>query len=464
MYSGNCSWDLNLLSFRYNEFKMYNRTQVDQYRKKHFGNILQFACENSPFYQSYYRHINTEQIVTPSDLPLLNKHILMENWENVVTEKTIKKNDLKKYFSTSFDFEKRFLNEYLAFHTSGSTGYPTYVVWDQGEFQFSIANYFLAVSSKMLGMNSFEDVLARKYQIAYIGIMDDYVGGNSWAYGLKQYANIVMFSVFSPIDYLCEKLDKFNPDIIMTKPSLLGELSRKQSIGELHLNLKNIIFAGEMISPIDGRDIYNYFGIRAKNSYSTCETGPIAFQTSSNDESMDILENMVWLELVDDEGNIIEDYYKLGNIVITNLYNKTMPIIRYNLGDKAYYMPNEKNDALNRISYIYGRETSFFPFSDSNGRRINVSEYPFWNLFVTGILRYQIIQTDKWKIKIRIQFELKLSTSEKDTAKNAMLERVKNILSSYGIISDLVMFTFEEVDKIEPNSAGKIQITFPYKS
>jgi phenylacetate-coenzyme A ligase PaaK-like adenylate-forming protein len=299
-------------------------------------------------------------------------------------------------------------------------------------------------------------------KVVYIGIMDDYVGGNSWAYGMKGFARLKMLSVFSPIEKIVSDLNNFQPQIIMTKPSLLGELARQQRDSNLKINLKNVIFAGEMISPNDASDIEKYFGVKPRNSYSTCETGPISFQMQGTEEGLNIFEDLVWLELLDDNNQPIKEYYEAGNIVVTNLYNKIMPIIRYKIGDKAYYIPNESNKHFNKISYIQGRNTTYFTFEDKNQTKVKVSEFPFWSLYIPGILRYQVIQESMTVLKVKIEWEKNIAPDKKNTVLDNFCNKIKRILNSHHGLSNITI-SIENVPKILPNSNGKIQITFPLK-
>lgn len=442
-------------SREYEEFKKYSNKEKDIEIQKKINEIVRYAAVNSKFYKKLYSNIDLNNDVDLEKLPIINKDSIKENFEDVVAYDDILKTQLKEYFKSSFDFEKRYLNKYLAFHTSGSTGNPAYIIWGEREFAITTASYYL----KLMDLIKSKDLVNNDInRIAYIGIMDDYVGGNSWAYSMKSLVNLKMFSVFSPKEELYKGLNEFKPDLIMTKPSLLGELARKQRDGKINLNLKKIIFAGEMISPNDSRDIEDYFGVKASNSYSTCETGPIAFQFNESIEELSIFEDMVYVELVDDNGKRINEYYKEGNIVVTNLYNKTMPFIRYNLADRAFFIPNKVDNRLNRISYILGRGTSFFIFKDLDGKEIKVSEYPFWSLYVPGITRYQVIQKESSVLKIKIQWEENIKEEEK--VLGAFNKKLYRILDGYKGLRESVKIEYETVSKINPNSAGKIQVTF----
>lgn len=444
----------------FEEFQKLDLRQRKEYKTRKFQEILKYALERSDFYKKTYKDIDISKLESPQGCPIITKQDLCNNFESIVVPDEIKIEKLKEYFNEPFNFEKKYLNEYLAFHTSGSTGIPTYLVWGDEEFAISTANFYFRLASSISKIDSKNFEENKKYKVAYIGILDDYIGGNSWAYAMKSYVDMRMYSVFSKIEFLCEELNEFQPNVIMTKPSLLGILARKQKEGVLSIELDKIIFAGEMISPIDYNDIEKNFHVKPSNSYSTCETGPIAFQMNNDIECLNIFDDLVWLELIDDNGNTINEPYKLGNVVITNLYNKTMPLIRYNLFDRAFYLPSECPGEFNKISFIKGRGTSFFTFKGKNGEKIKICEYPFWSLYVVGIIRYQVVQEDYNSLVVRIQWENDCATEK---AQKKLREKIERILNDYEPLKNNVKISFENVDIISPGKTGKIQITFPLK-
>lgn len=436
-------------------FLNMNLQEMMHCKQKKLYKMVRYAVAKSGFYAKLYEGLCFKGKANIEDLPIITKQDIVDNFEQILTVKNASKKSLKTYFEEPFDFEKRYKKKYLAFHTSGSTGTPIYVLWGENVFGISLSNYFFRIRSIV------DKGATKKLKVAYIGITDDYVGGNSWVYGMKKFANIKIISIFSPKEKLISQLNEFQPDIVFTKPSLLGELARKKKDGLLNIQPKNLIFAGEMISPVDLKCIQQYFGLKPINSYSTCETGPVAIQTDIEKDGLSIFEDIVWVELVDDNNNVIHDDYQVGSVVITNLYNKYLPIIRYKIGDKAYYIPCEDEKSGKRLSYIQGRGTSFFIFKDENGESVNVAEFPFWSLYVPGIQRYQVIQTSYYELQIKIEYEQPITEEVHDISEN-FIRKLRRILAPYNL-EDIVKIVVVQVEKIYPNSTGKIQVTKPLK-
>ncbi len=451
------SFYYGFLSQILDDSKLYNSPP---YQKKHIiqkrlKKIISFARKNTGFYNELYKDISLN--ASFDQYPIITKKDMVESFDTMVTDKRINHQQLKEYFSKPFNFDRRFLNQYLAFHTSGSSGNPAYIVWGNREFGISTANYFLKVRRFCFPHISIKKLRALK--VAYIGITDDYVGGNSWAYGLTRLCKLKIFSIFQNFAALVSELNRFQPDLIMTKPSLLGELARKQGAGQLCIKPQHVVFAGEMINPVDALSIEKYFGVKVSNSYSTCESGPIAFQSDNETLSLEVFQNMVYLEIVDDNNRPITETGVYGNIVITNLYNTIMPVIRYKIGDGACFLPSLPGEKT--ISYIQGRNTTFFEF-EFNNKKTKVSEYLFWSLYVSGIQRYQVKQTSLDTIIILIEWEKDLIESVKSEIKESICRKVERIFDDP--YRRLVIVQFEECSKILPNKAGKIQITIPLKN
>lgn len=448
-----------ILSFYYQRyrsqhfFKLSN-DEKEKYRKKALNKIVSYAKSHSSFYQELYRGIKSNASI--EDFPIISKQDIVSHFDELITSKEIKKESLKEYFAEPFDFNKRYQNKYLAFHTSGSSGNPVYVVWGEEVFGISLSNYYFRIKS-VVGLET-----TKKIRVAYIGITDDYVGGNSWVYGMKGFADIKILSVFSPIEEMIEQLNSFYPEIIFTKPSLLGELAKMKRDGKLKISPKDVIFAGEMITPQDLKNIEKYFGIKPINSYSTCETGPVAIQMDSNSEGLKIFDDLIWLELVDEENKPIHEYYKMGYVVITNLYNRYMPVIRYRIGDRAYFVPDDNQPCGNTISYIQGRGTTYFVFENSQKEYVHVAEFPFWSLYIPGISRYQVIQKNHKELLILIEFETQDDYLSKNEIQEAFLKKLRRILKPYNL-DEYIKLEVEETERILPNKAGKIQVTIPLK-
>lgn len=434
-------------------YSYYLHLYKDEYKKKKLSRILRYARDNSRFYRKELEGLDLNKIHL-EELPVVNKNILIYNLEDVLTV-DLKISDIENYLSTEFSLSKKFKNKFLIFHTSGSSGSSVNVVWGPREFATATVMLLVKNTGLLTAKNPLE-LLFRKKRYLYIGIIDDYIGGNSWVYAMRNLVKLKIISIFTPIDKIVKEIENFKPEFIMAKPHVLGEIAEKILEDSINIHPEKLIFVGEMLTERDKNKIKEGFGIFPVNSYSTCETGPVAFEETP--DTLTIMDEEIILELLDENNKPITEYYKLGHIVITNLYNKVMPIIRYDIGDMAYYVPKNKN--LDCICYIRGRNTSYFTFVYARDKQFRISEYPLWSIHVSGIAHYQVIQINGTTIKVLLEFEKKVE--DREVLKSIFERKIKRIFPTEFAENQLKII-YEHVKKIPVTKSGKIVITLPLK-
>jgi phenylacetate-CoA ligase len=94
--------------------------------------------------------------------------------------------------------------------------------------------------------------------------------------------------------------------------------------------LRVCIVTSEMCTPEDRERLEEAFGVPVVNEYGASETGVIALEDLRH--SWRISWKTLFLEVVDERGGPAADG-STGQILITDLYNRAMPFIRYRIGD-----------------------------------------------------------------------------------------------------------------------------------
>src|SRR5689334_11175617 len=65
----------------------WERGQINAYQSQNLASLREFAYANSPFYQQFHRGYEKAPL---AELPVLTKSVLMDNFEQVVTDPRIK--------------------------------------------------------------------------------------------------------------------------------------------------------------------------------------------------------------------------------------------------------------------------------------------------------------------------------------------------------------------------------------
>ena len=153
------------------------------------------------------------------------------------------------------------------------------------------------------------------------------------------FSNRYRFSVFDLSDKALDAcLDKFKStpfDYINGYTSSIVQfakfLKRKSVLlNEVCPTLKVCVVTSEMLFKQDRKLLGEVFGIPVVNEYGASELDLIAFENT--DGAWQLNNTTLFIEIVDDNDKILP-YGEEGRIVITSLFNKAHPFIRYDIGD-----------------------------------------------------------------------------------------------------------------------------------
>lgn len=271
--------------------------------------IVDFHLKNNSFYKELVGNTNVENW---KDLPILNKQNLQKPLEERLSEGYSKSNI--------------YLNK-----TSGSSGTP---------FVFAKDNYSHALtwSSNIMRFGWFRIDFNHSNQARFYGIPMDFVG-----YQKERFKDFLThrfrFPVFDLSDEILEKfLQKFKSkkfDYINGYTSsivLFAKYLEKKNIilNEICPTLKACFVTSEMLFETDKKLLEKQFGISIIREYGASELDLIAFENPQGEWQVNA--ETLFVEILDDNNNVLP-YGEEGRIVITSLFNKANPFIRYEIGD-----------------------------------------------------------------------------------------------------------------------------------
>lgn len=225
---------------------------------------------------------------------------------------------------------------------------------------------------------------------------------------------IVLLFRAMPLYEQIETLLQITPTILEGRPSPLWQLAgalRDRGIRPPQPRL--IISYAEMLYPHVRELLEETFDCRVADFYNCEEIGNVAWQCPENPNLMHPNPATSWLESVDENGDPVP-YGRVGRLVITNLYNRTMPFIRYALGDRGALLPPGRcacgfHGPAMRLTE--GRDENFFVLPDDREITPRLAydvinsalphDDPTWK-HIEAIRVFQIIQTEPNSILIKV--------------------------------------------------------------
>ncbi|SDG74838.1 phenylacetate--CoA ligase family protein [Winogradskyella thalassocola] len=271
--------------------------------------IVSYHLEHNPFYKS------------------LGKSIDFNDWNSVpiITKRHLQQ-PLEQRLSNGFTPKNVYVNK-----TSGSSGDPFIFAKDKWCHALTWAEIMNRFGWYDIDFNSSK-------QARFYGIPLDKKG--YYKERLKDYfSNRFRFSVFDLSDSAFETaLTKFKTthfDFINGYTSSIVQFAKYLKRRNIILksvcpSLKACIVTSEMLFDDDKLLLETQFGLPVINEYGASELDLIAFQNTKDEWQVN--SETLYVEILD-ENNTVLPYGEEGRVVITSLYNKAHPFIRYDIGD-----------------------------------------------------------------------------------------------------------------------------------
>lgn len=389
-------------------------------------NLISFSYENVPFYHKLFKSLNLspEDIKTIEDLeklPVLNKEIIKENWDDF---KPVNLNKMKYYSlstggSTGTPFEFRLLK-----HDRFLSGAMLYRGWGYGGYELGDKMVFLAGTSLDVGANSF--IVNKAHEITRnIRRLSSFDMGNE---DMQKYANTIR---------------TFNPKSIRGYPSSLNLFASFVKDNNIDLpDISAIYTTAEKLSPHMRDNVGDVFDCDVYDAYGLNDGGVGAYECSEHNGLHIDTERSI-MEVVDDNGCQISD--GVGNILATSLHNDAMPFVRYDTGDMGHIIEDKcgcgRGSKL--LKEVIGRSVDIFITPEGKQVHGYFLLYIFWE-YGAGIKNYQVIQKQIDNILIKIVPNEHFNTDDLSLIKSS----IQSKSTSWNV-------EFEFVDSIEKTKAGK---------
>jgi phenylacetate-coenzyme A ligase PaaK-like adenylate-forming protein len=425
--------------------KKMTRPQLEALQLQKFRQLVKHAANHSPYYQRIIRERTIDPATcTPEDFPVLSKSILIENFDDIITDRRINKKVISEFLSHSTDPNDLLYNTYHVVHTSGSSGEIAYFVFSEEDWGRGLAQ------GPRQRRQRDRKIGFRRPRMAYFGAIGGHFAGVSMASmmrrgPIKWLVKSSLNEVNDPLPKVIAHLNEFQPDFISGYTTALKMLAEKQLSGELNISPIVIGSGGESQSDSD-RDLFTRaFNCEIGNAYGCSEHLMMAF--SSPDHKT--------MELYDDD--LIFDFHE-DHSIVTNLFNTTLPLIRYRMSDVLRVVENDNSIAPYRLVHSLVGRTEIVPmFLNRDGSEDFISAFTIIELFIPGVSRFQMRLIDNANFEFAICPDASLDESGRKAAFDATESRLHEILAQK--LMENVRFDVLIVDDLPVNEkTGKFQL------
>jgi len=382
------------------------RAEIEARQRRRLVEMLSFARRQSRFYKRHYADV-PKGSTDLTQYPPVTKPILMEHFNDVVTDTAITKAEIDAFVADETKIGQRFLGRYPIWTTSGTTGEPGIFVQDETAWTVSDVLGDRWIVPAMAGISSLSRLFTQNLRIGLVAVSGGHFAGAAGLEMMRRESvygerRLRLFSPKSPIDDLISDLNQYQPAILEGYSTVLVELARAQQDGRLDISPALLLPTADPISATQKRMLRDTFDCVVRELYGATEFVPIAVEC----EHGNLHANTDWvvLEPVDEDYQPVEPGTPSDTVLITSLSNRVQPIVRYDLGDSiTLYEERCPCGSEFPIMEVGGRQGDVLQFETDEGEEVPIFPLTLSSVVeeVPGIHRTQIIRTAPTTLQIR---------------------------------------------------------------
>jgi len=344
--------------------------------------LLGHASATVPFYKK------DSQYTSLNDFPVVSKTLMRENFEAFV--------------SNAFTKEQQ-----IPTVTSGSTGTPFKVLHHAAKKTRNSADtmYFAARAGYQIGdrLMYMKIWSANNKKPTLPGMMQNMVPVDVITFNDKETealvnrmesdsSNFAFLGYSSALENICRWLDRSNH-------------------GKVKARLSSAISMSETLNDYTKQTIEKYFGVPVYSRYSNLENGILAQQVPGSTHRYLINTASYVVEIFKMNEDAPASEGELGRIIVTDLYNYAMPMIRYDTGDTGVLSKYDGGKGNTYLETVEGRRLDLLYATDGSLVSSYIVYKNMWQY--TEILQYQLVQYGEKDYLFKINMEGAFTKEEK---------------------------------------------------
>lgn len=266
---------------------------------------------------------------------------LMGHFADWVTDDRLVLDELRAFTADPIRVGEPYLDQYLVWESSGTSGSPGIFVQDAAVMAVYDALEALR-RSPAPGWRRWMDPLYLTERMAFVGATEGHFASYVTFRRMPQLQPLLApatqaFSILQPLPMLVASLNAFAPTVLATYPTAALLLAEEALAGRLRPTLQEIWTGGETLSPAARERVETALGCRVRNSYGASEFLAMGWECPQG--QMHLNTDWLLLEPVDEQHRPVPAGHVPHAVLLTSLANTVQPLIRYQLGDQVTLIP-----------------------------------------------------------------------------------------------------------------------------
>lgn len=365
--------------------KKQNRQIVENIRLKYLRKMVRYALQHSIFYKELYheagiKETDVEQI-TLNDLPYTNKKLLMDRFDQVVTDQRLKFNELMKELEKNKGNSFCYLDKYEIMETSGTSGligiFP--ILIENLQIVMAVIESFIVSPASFLLKN-----WRRPRFVNYLVVGPRAGTVLSKHSKIDAFVDTHLLSLANSLDETIQQLNTLQPDWLMGYASAIKSLAEEQLAGRLKISPSFILCGADPLHDTTRQMIKNAYHVDPVDMYASTENLFIGYRQHT--PYFIVLDPLCYIEKES----------------ITNLYNYTFPLIRYQTDDLIDFIDDYDETPFTKVSLHTLRGSDELLVTDNQGKTVALKAHLLGCFTVDGLTAFQFCKKGDDSILVKV--------------------------------------------------------------
>lgn len=418
----------------------WTRQQLESYQTEAVRRLRQYAYAHSPFYREFHKRLYEAPLC---DLPVLTKGTLMDHFDDLVTDRAVHLQNAKSYVASQQP-DERFLGRYWVQSTSGTSGLPGLFVYNRSEWFAMLAAALRAFQAA--GVNFRFTHRTKMAQITSTN--PSHMSAQGATTTRNWWMPVMLLSATEPLTAMVERLNAYQPEVLLAYASILRILADEQTDGRLRIAPRVVISGSEVLTRETRRRGVSAWGNVLFDMYGTTDCGGIAAECNQH-RGMHFQEDLAIIEVVGCDNRPVPTGEYGDKLLVTVFGSRTQPLIRYELEDSLRLLPDRCpcGRPFKLIGDVQGRVHEVLVFPGMAGGSVKVHPIIFHNIMDTLPVRgWQVLQeTDG--------LHLLLADVRGTVNESELVDVVRQALTKQEAVVPLV--AVQQINAIPQASSGK---------
>jgi phenylacetate-CoA ligase len=348
--------------------------------------LASYVSRHSPFYRAHWGG-ELDERVTLEQLAPVKRSALMTSFDAAVTDPALTRAAVEAHLAASGD-HSLLAGRFHVMASSGSTGEPARFVYDAAGYAT-----FLAGCLRWTRSMGVRPSLPRT-RIAGIGAPT----GRHMTCRAARSLDVGLFDSLrlpasAPLEVLVAALNRHQPHAINAYPSVAALLAEEQLAGRLRVAPRVFCTSSEQRTPDVTARLTRAFNVAPYDCYATTETGITAVDCAEH-AGLHVYEDLCIVEVVDEAGRAVPPGTLGAKVLVTNLYNRALPMIRVELSDLLVEEPGACPCGLpfKRLRAVEGRADDMLLVRRADGSDASVHAIRLRTALgaIAGLVQYRV--------------------------------------------------------------------------